>query len=410
MKKRKPLGWPDYMEAKPSKGVVRYYWNAPTWARKRGCPVKSEALGSDYAVAKARCDAFLNPLFDSWRTDGATDLNVEHRSVVGSFDWVISVYKAMPKYTKRPPRTRASYDHALASVADYRLTDGRRFGSLSVKSVTPSAVDLLYEKLKTDKDGKIRHRSALLSMTVCKTAWRIALKAHPTVVPSVNPFSELEIEYEPRKNRAATLPELETFVAAADADGSSSLGTAAMLAFYWMPREEDIFLRQSWSDYRPADKPDHVLIWHHKNRKSEKVPVPLLDTDGTPLWSEMVARLEQTPRTGTLIVMRDGLDPRKKIHMPWATGGRNSMRYVQAEVRRICRAAGLPDDITFTSFRHGGHTDGGDAELTDAQMRALGGHKTPTAMLRYVKETEKQQRIGARKRLEARTKKGNLSE
>ena len=46
------------------------------------------------------------------------------------------------------------------------------------------------------------------------------------------------------------------------------------------------------------------------------------------------------------------------------------MRYVRAEVRRICRAVGLPEDITFASFRHGGHTDGADAGLTDAQMRA----------------------------------------
>jgi len=57
------------------------------------------------------------------------------------------------------------------------------------------------------------------------------------------------------------------------------------------------------------------------------------------------------------------------------TGGRNPMRWVQAEVRRICRAAGLPDDITFTSFRHGGHTDGADAGLTDAQMRAVRSQK-----------------------------------
>ena len=27
------------------------------------------------------------------------------------------------------------------------------------------------------------------------------------------------------------------------------------------------------------------------------------------------------------------------------------MRYVQGEVRRICRAAGLPDAITFTKLR-----------------------------------------------------------
>jgi hypothetical protein len=70
--KRKPLGWPKYMLPKPSKGGVRYFWNAPNWARKRSCPVKSEALGADYGAAKARCDAFLNhevpmPILDEAR-------------------------------------------------------------------------------------------------------------------------------------------------------------------------------------------------------------------------------------------------------------------------------------------------------------------------------------------------------
>jgi hypothetical protein len=408
--KRKPLGWPEYMLAKPSKGVVRYYWNAPSWARKRDCPIKSEALGVDYGAAKTRCDTFLIPLFDSWRTGGASDTDVRKRAVVGSFDWAISSYKATKRYSNRPARTRASYDSALASVADYKLTDGRRIGDLSVKSVTPAVVERLYEKLKIDKDGKPRLRSALLSISVCKLAWSAANRAHPAIVTSANPFVGLEIEYDPKKNRPATLAELNSFVAAADADGSSSLGTAAMIAYWWLPREEDIFLRFAWTDYRPANNPDHVMVWHHKNRKTEKVPVPLFDADGTSLWPEMVARLESSPRTGTLLVMRDSPDPKKKIHLPWATGGRNPMRYVQREVRRLCRSAGLTEAITFTSFRHGGHTDGGDAGLTDAQMRALGAHKTTAAMLRYAQETDTQRRIGGRKRLEARTKKGNLSE
>jgi hypothetical protein len=51
--KRKPPGWPKYMEAKPLAGGIRYFWNAPTWARKRDCPIKSEALGIDDAAAKA---------------------------------------------------------------------------------------------------------------------------------------------------------------------------------------------------------------------------------------------------------------------------------------------------------------------------------------------------------------------
>jgi hypothetical protein len=408
--KRKPAGWPDYMEAKPTSGGVRYYWNAPSWARKRGCPFKSEALGSDYAVAKARCDDRLNPNFHSWRTGGATDAEARAGVAVGSYDWLVTTYKASTKYTKRPAATRSSYDRALADVADYRLTDGRRFGVLSIKSINPTAVDALYEKLKVGKDGSPRMRSALLAITVSKLAWNVALRAQPTMVSALNPFKGVEIEYEAKANRSATRSELATFVAAADADGSPSLGTAAMIGFYWLQREEDIFKRFAWSDYMPPANPDHVLIWHHKNRKTEKIALPLFDDDGTPLWPEMVARLEGVSRTGTLVVMRDAPDPRKRVHMPWMTGGKNAMRYVQAEVRRICRAAALPEDLTFTSFRHGGHTDGGNADLTDAQMRALGGHKTTAALLRYAKETDTQRKAGGRKRLDARTKKGKLSE
>jgi hypothetical protein len=369
----------------------------------------SEVLGTDYAAAKARCDDFLNPAFDGWKTGGASDELAKPRALVGTFDWTIAAYKTDKRYTKRPPRTRAGYDRALNDVAGYILKDGRRFGSLNVKSINATTVDRLYDKLR-EKNGVRRDRSALLSITVCKLAWDVAHRAHPSVVPAANPFKGVDIEYEPKKNRAATLEELMQFVRAADEDGTRSLGTAAMIAFYWLVREEDIFGRMAWSDYRPAEKPDRVLAWHHKNRKTEKVVIPLFDVDGAQLWPEMMARLEGVRRTGTLIVMRDKPDPRKKIHMPWTTGGRNPMRYVQAEVRRICQAAGLPDDITFTSFRHGGHTDGADSGLTDAQMRALGAHKTTAALLRYAKETEEQRRDGARKRLNKRTERGNLSE
>jgi hypothetical protein len=409
MKKKKPIGWPDYMEAKPVNGVVRYYWSAPSWARKRDCPIKSEALGTDYSQAKARCDDVINPIFRSWRTGGGSDGQIERRVTTGSFDWLTGVYKKSPKYSKLPQRTRESYDDALRLVADYVLKNGNRFGSLTLKSIQPGTADMLYEKLKYNKAGKLRLRSAALSMTISKRAWDVARRHHPAIIPMTNPFASMDIGYEAKVTRAATRTQLATFVAAADADGSSSLGTAAMVAFYWLQREEDIFTKLAWSDYRPPEKPDQVMIWHHKNR-GERIPLPLFDTDGTPLWPEMVARLEGAKQAGTLIVMRDHPDPRKKVHLPWMTGGKNPMRYVQSEVRRICRAAGLPESITFTSFRHGGHTDGADAGLTDAQMRALGGHKTTAALLRYAKETETQRQVAGRKRLNARTKKGDLSE
>jgi hypothetical protein len=42
----------------------------------------------------------------------------------------------------------------------------------------------------------------------------------------------------------------------------------------------------------------------------------------------------------------------------------------------VIRAAGLRDELSFTSFRHGGFTEGGDAELTDREMLAQGRHTT----------------------------------
>jgi hypothetical protein len=121
-------------------------------------------------------------------------------------------------------------------------------------------------------DGTPRNRSALLSITVCKLAWNVVHRNKPAIVPEVNPFKGVDIDYEPKHNRAATLAELMQFVRAADEDGTLSIDTAALLAYYWLVREEDIFTRMAWSDYRPGEQPNHVLVWHHKNRKSAKIP------------------------------------------------------------------------------------------------------------------------------------------
>jgi hypothetical protein len=66
--------------------------------------------------------------------------------------------------------------------------------------------------------------------------------------------------------------------------------------------------------------------------------------------------------------------------------------------------------VKFMGLRHGGNVEGANAGLSDAQLRALSGHRTTAALLRYAQTTHTQRRIAARKRLEARTNKGNLSE
>ncbi len=407
MRRRKPVGWPSYLVGKKLSGSrIAYYWQPPTWARKRGCLVPAEALGMDYAQAKRRCDDILNPQFQAWLH--CEELSGVTRSLPGTFAWLVVVYKTSPLYLRCSGGTRADYDSVLSMVVAHELKDGRSFGSLALKSITPGAADRLHARLIEGGRGD-RRRTAKLAMDVCRRAWQIAHRDKPTAVPFENPFARMGISYRPKVTRAATHGELMRFVAKADELEHWSIGTAALIAFYWLQREEDIFSRLAWSHYRPIDTPDTARIFHHKN--DCLVEVPLYDVDGSNLWPDLVPRLDRHPKLGTLIVMRDKPDRKHKLHLPWATSAVNPVRHVQRVVSTICKAAALPPEITFTSFRHGGHTDAANAGLTDAQICALSGHKTAAMVTIYAKQTKDQRLAGARKRLEARgTKRGNLSE
>jgi hypothetical protein len=145
MRRRKPLGWPSYLADKRlSGGRVGYYWQPPTWARKLGCPIKAEALGSDYAEAKRRYDEILNVQFHTWlRHDEIGDV----LPLPGSFLWLVATFKASPKYLKLSSGTRADYDAVLSLVAAHKLTDGRSFGELALRRITPGAADRLHARL-----------------------------------------------------------------------------------------------------------------------------------------------------------------------------------------------------------------------------------------------------------------------
>jgi hypothetical protein len=156
--------------------------------------------------------------------------------------------------------------------------------------------------------------------------------------------------------------------------------------------------------YRPKERSNAVRVVHAKTR--EEAWVPLFDDDGTALYPELMGELDALKRNriGGLMLNRDWGD-----RVPWPTtrGDLTQMRHV---VKDIIRAAGLRDELTFTSFRHGGHTEGADADLTDAEVRAQSRHKTAKVLPRYAKRTMKQVAAGAKKRRAARTEGGHLSE
>jgi hypothetical protein len=124
------------------------------------------------------------------------------------------------------------------------------------------------------------------------------------------------------------------------------------------------------------------------------------------MYPELMAELDaiKRERIGGLMLRRD-----RGAHKPWFTSG-GDLTHMIHTVKRIIRAAGLRDELTFTSFRHGGHTEAADSDLTDAEIRAMSRHKSAKVLPRYAKRTMKQVEAGAKKRRAMRTKADDLSE
>jgi hypothetical protein len=411
-----PLKFPRYCRRKPLKnGRWAYFFEPPTWARKRGCHVKAEALGNEYTVAVHRAEKVLLPAFDSWRSRGLTDM-VPASPVPGTFDWMVSIFKAHRKWKEIDHKTQRLYEQGLALFANHKLKDGSRAGSKQLSDFTKAFVDAVYEKLLVvedeDVDGKIvkreRRRFANAAMTACKRAWFVGQRAQETKVPAINPFSRMGLKARApgqpvRETPTATWDELVAFRMAAKKLGYSSVGTAALLTWEWLQREEHVFGAFEISHYRPRERPNSVKIVHPKN--GEEAWWPLFDETGEPLFPELMAELDAIKETmaSGLVLRRDHEHRKSLTQLPWITE-RKDLRYLRRVVKKIVVAAGLRSELSFTSFRHGGFTEGADSDLTDAELRAAGRHRSTRQLPTYAKRTRKQLISVSKKRRDERTR------
>ena len=408
--RRSALPLPRYVLRKPTKAGWAYFFNAPMWARKAGCPVRNEPLGTDYAAAVERAETVLLPAFDAWRTGDADGKAIG--AAAGTLDWIFAEYRADRRFTKLDPKTRRNHEVGFALVGGHVLKDGRRLGEVRLTVITTAVTDALYEKLlvvtETDTDGNTvtreRRTSVNHAMKTCRRAWNVAARRNPSKLPTTNPFARMGLKSSDRETPTATFAELQAFRAKAIELGHSSLATAALIAWEWLQREEDIFASFDVRHYRPKERPNTVRVMHEKT--CEENWVPLFDDAGVPLYPELMGELDalKRDRIGGLMLCRDWGE-----RLPWPTA-RGDLDLMRHKVKRIIRAAGLRDELSFTSFRHGGHTEAADSDLTDAEIRAMSRHKSAKVLPRYAKRTMRQVAEGARKRRAVRTKADNLSE
>ena len=87
--------------------------------------------------------------------------------------------------------------------------------------------------------------------------------------------------------------------------GFPSLATAALVAWEFLQRQDDIFGDFNVAHYRPKEQPNAVHVVHDKTR--EEAWVPLINEKGVPLYPELMAELDaiKRERIGGLMLRRD---------------------------------------------------------------------------------------------------------
>jgi hypothetical protein len=334
----------------------------------------------------------------------------------GSFDWLVTIFKTTQKWKDIDFKTRRLYEQGLALFANHALKDGSRAGSKQIADFTKGFVDAVYARLlvveRKDASGMTvkceRRRFANAAMTACRRAWFVGQRAQERIVPAVNPFSRMGLKSRApgqplRETPTATWEDLVAFRRTAARLGYFSVGTAVLLTWEWLQREEHVFGAFEIAHYRPKERPDSVRVVHPKN--GEEAWWPLFDETGQPLFPELMAELDaiKDKVTSGLAFRRDHEHRKSLDLLPWITD-RKDLRYLRRVVKKIIVAAELRTELSFTSFRHGGFTEGADSDLTDAELRAAGRHRSKQQLPTYAKRTQKQLIVAAKKRREERAR------
>jgi integrase len=181
--------------------------------------------------------------------------------------------------------------------------------------------------------------------------------------------------------------------------GYQSIATGALIAWEFLQREHHIYTAFKAEHYRPDDHSGHVHVVNPKTNEGDWTP--LFNKRGAPLYPELMAELDAMKAlrpTGGLMLRRDASG------LPWATKGEMLTHFARV-VKTIIRATGLRDELTFTSFRHGGATEAATSGLSDSEMRVKGQWTSNKVLKNYVHKNDEMHINAHEKRRANRAKK-----
>ena len=378
-------------------GMTAFYYNVPTRYRKLGCTIANEPLGTDFgkACGEGSRSETLNGLFDEWN-DARVGLPIISKAVprAGTIDWLFREYRQSRAYLEKvKPRSRKNYEWNMREVCDTLTNRGDRVGDRPIKSVTPLGADRLYDRFVKGGKGD-RHRTAEKMIVLCRKAWRVVHRLHPSEFPKdiPNPWTGVTMATRIKLTKpAVTREQVYAFAYGCVERGEPECAAAAVICFEWLQRPENVIAGHiKWSGYRTGPKPT-IRIEHHKTGSVIDHPLEEKLAEGAivKFYEEAESILAKLTRRGVPMILREVDDG---ISKPYSFSG------MQKIVQRMRKEIGLPVEFTLDACRHGGMTELEEAELTEGQGRALSAHRTKESYAGYAKRTEARMLSATRKR------------
>lgn len=246
-------------------------------------------------------------------------------------------------------------------------------------------------------------RQATYAMQVCRLVWSWAVRHGRTTGVTVNPFLGMGLKSTAKAgNRPTSRAEYNLYREKARELGFQSMATAAALCFECCQRVWDAFGYEDpegverrgieWSGYTPGVE---ITLVQSKTGNPVRLPLSMMvkGEDGAPERLMLYPELEEELARSRAAAPADA----EVIVLEERSGHKYKERRMSAVHRKICDEAGLPKEMTFTGFRHGGITEIG--ESGEADMRAVSGHKTLDVTRIYNKASaEKARQIAAVRR------------
>lgn len=308
----------------------RWYWEptgrmALIWPR---CP-----LGADRHLAFTKG-------WDLYRS-GIAELEAGKGPMTGTVAWGIVQWQASDDYRLKSDGTEKKPNSIRAQDMGLKVIQGR-IGKRQIKAILRRHAKRWYRELR-DKRGDS------MAASVMRTARALFQFFEDEGHRDDNPFRRLKLHV-PRSTYVPWTPErVQAFFNAAAGMDRRRVGTFVLSVYESAQNPSDV-LRWRWDQIKGG-------VSHKRGKTGEAAFVPLSD------WC--LTEIEALSKDAVQIFVNP------------ATGQPYTYDYMAKEVRRIARAAGLPDDLKMRYLRHEAAQEARDGGAGRGDVQSLLAHRSP---------------------------------